>query len=75
MMKTSHGQVMIGLMVKNKLKERRRTVVWFAAQLECSRTNVYKIFAKSSIDTEELFRISKILDFDFFKVYSDRLHG
>ncbi len=75
MMKTNHGQVMIGPMVKNKLKERRHTVVWFAAQLGCSRTNVYKIFAKPSIDAEELFKISKILDFDFFKVYSDRLHG
>lgn len=74
-MKTNHGHVIIGPLVKEKLKERRRTVVWFAARLGCSRTNVYKIFGKPSIDAEELYKISKILDFDFFKVYSDCLNG
>lgn len=63
----------IGTAVKTKLKASKLTVVWFAEQLGCSRTNVYKIFNKHSIDTEELFKISRILDFDFFKLYSDKL--
>lgn len=73
MMKNNLGPVTIGTIIRSKLKERRHTVVWFAEQLGCSRTNVYKIFAKPSIDTEELFKISKILDFDFFKAYSEKL--
>lgn len=74
--RANNGAVVIGAMIRSKLKERRHTVVWFAAQLGCSRTNVYKIFAKPSIDTEELFKISRILDFDFFKAYTEKLnHG
>lgn len=60
----------IGVIIREKLKERGKPVVWFARQLSCSRTNVYKIFDKCSIDTNELMRISKILDYDFFKLYS-----
>lgn len=47
-----------------------------AQQLSCSRTNLYKIFKKQSIDTSELLRISRILDYDFFKLYSEEFsHG
>lgn len=44
-------------------------MVWFAGELSCSRTNVYKIFSKPSIDTGDLVRISRILDYNFFEVY------
>lgn len=63
----------IGLLIRQKLKERKRTIVWLAENLSCSRTNVYKIFDKRSIDTDYLLRISDILDYDFFKLYSDEL--
>lgn len=42
------------------------TVVWFARQLNCDRRNIYNIFSRQSIDTELLFRISKILNHNFF---------
>ncbi len=63
----------IGILIRQKLKERKRTIVWLAEKLSCSRTNVYKIFDKRSIDTDYLLRISDILDYDFFKLYSDEL--
>lgn len=53
------------------MEEHQKTVVWLAEQLSCSRTNVYKIFDKYSVDTEMLARISTILDFDFFSLYSE----
>lgn len=65
--------ISIGEMIRQVLKKRKRTVVWFAEELSCSRTNIYKIFAKHSIDTYDLLRISKILDYDFFQVYSEEL--
>ena len=67
--------VNIGEIIKQKLKERRKTVVWLAREMSCSRTNIYKIFEKSSIDTAELLRISSILEYDFFAVYSEQLGG
>ncbi len=63
----------IGTLIRQKLKERKRTIVWLAENLSCSRTNVYKIFDKRSIDTDYLLRISDILDYDFFQLYSDEL--
>lgn len=65
--------VHIGELIKQTLKQRRKSVVWFAGELSCSRTNVYKIFSKQSIDTYDLMRISRILDHDFFEVFSKEL--
>ncbi len=56
----------IGHIIQTTLKEQGRTVVWFARQLCCDRTNVYKIFSKDSIDTGLLYKISTILGVDFF---------
>ena len=63
----------IGPIIKQKLKERKKTIVWLAENLSCSRTNVYKIFNKRSVDTADLLRISDILDFDLFELYSKEL--
>lgn len=63
----------IGKQIKLKMEEYQKTVVWLAEQLSCSRTNVYKIFDKYSVDTEMLARISNILDFDFFSLYSKEM--
>lgn len=63
----------VGELIRQQLAEQGRTVVWFAKKLSYSRTNVYKIFEKSSIDTELLLRISNILGYDFFTAYSDFL--
>ena len=65
----------IGELIKQTLKQRRKSVVWFAGELSCSRTNVYKIFSKQSIDTFDLYRISKILDYNFFEIYYKELQN
>ena len=62
----------IGTRIRKQLNERHQTVVWLARQLACSRTNVYKIFDKSNLDTALLMRISIILNYDFFKLYSEQ---
>jgi len=63
----------IGKLIQEKLAEKNQTVVWLSQQIPCSRTNIYKIFNKNSIDTEMLYRISQILEFDFFQYYSDSI--
>jgi hypothetical protein len=63
----------IGQLIRQQVDEQGKTVVWFARQLSYSRTNVYKIYEKSSIDTDVLLRISNILHYDFFKLYSEGL--
>lgn len=60
----------IGSLIRQKLQEQGRTVTWFAFVLHCDRTNVYKIFQKSSIDSSLLYRISCVLNYDFFAEYT-----
>lgn len=63
----------IGISIKQELERQERTVSWFARKLCCERSNVYSIFKRSSIDTDMLLRISKILHRNFFKAYVDEL--
>lgn len=61
--------VHIGQLIEQELRRQRRSVLWFAKELYCDRTNVYKLFRKES--TLLLYRISCILSHDFFKYYTD----
>ncbi len=58
----------IGKMIKRVFDRQPKShnIVWFANKLNCQRANIYKIFNKRSIDAQQLFNISKILDHDFF---------
>lgn len=61
----------IGEIIRLTVKQQGLTTVWLARQLSCSRTNVYKIYAQYSLDTNTLRRISIILKTDFFALYSE----
>lgn len=65
----SNTMLHIGELIRKKMKEQHKSVVWLAKQLSCSRNNVYKILDKYSLDTELLVKISILLDFDFLSVY------
>ena len=62
--------VHIGTLIKAELDRQERTVSWFARKLNCDRSNIYKIFKRSTIDTDLLLRISTVLACDFFSVYT-----
>ncbi len=63
-----------GQLIKRTLDDQGRSVTWFAAQLCCTRPNVYKIFHKESVDVKLLWRISCILGHNFFLEISDSIH-
>ena len=70
---TNYGNnsLVIGERIKQELKRQGKTSVWLAKQLGCHRTNIYKVYAKSTIDTGMLLHICKLLQYDFFKLYSE----
>lgn len=41
--------------------------------MNCTRTNMYKIFNKENLDVDILWRASCILDCDLFSYISDKL--
>ncbi|MBO7645683.1 MAG: XRE family transcriptional regulator [Prevotella sp.] len=61
----------IGQILKEKLKEDGKSVVWLARELGCHRTNIYNLFDKYSIDTQLLERISIIMRNNFFDLYKE----
>ena len=63
----------IGQLIREELKKQGRTVSWFTKQLNFSRSNVYKIFEKPTLDTAMLMQISKLLNVDFFQYYTEEL--
>lgn len=67
-MATEHhtfSKTFIGEIIKNKVDESGMNYAEFARKLNCSRTTVYNIFKKKSLDIDMLMTISKILDYDF----------
>ncbi|MBO5272617.1 MAG: helix-turn-helix transcriptional regulator [Muribaculaceae bacterium] len=56
----------IGRHIQATLRKNNMTVTRFAEKLNCTRPNVYKIFAKKNIDIELLWHISQVLKHDFF---------
>ena len=61
----------IGHIIKQELRNQGRTITWLAKQLEYSRQNTYKILNRPWIYTDLLLKISDILNYDFFKCFSD----
>lgn len=56
----------IGQLIKEEVGRQQIPIVEFAEKIKCGRTNVYKIFEKSSIHLDQLATISKVLNRNFF---------
>ncbi len=59
----------IGKLIEKKLREKGISVSEFARRIATNRNNVYDIFARKSVDTSLLKKISQVLEFDFFLYY------
>lgn len=56
----------IGQLIEEEVR-RQMSITEFADKIMCGRQNVYKIFEKPSIHLDQLARISKVLNRNFFK--------
>jgi transcriptional regulator with XRE-family HTH domain len=65
-------EIHVGEAIKRRLKEKGLKVTEFADAIHCSRTNVYTLFKRRSIDMELLSRISGVLEHDFVSAYCTR---
>jgi hypothetical protein len=62
-------QLHIGSKIREVLDKSHFSVVEFADRINKSRTVVYDIFERESLDSKLLFTISKVLNCDFFSFY------
>ena len=63
----------IGEEIKNHLNARKLPVAWLATKLGCDASALRKALKKSWLTTDLLFRISLLLQKDFFACYSQIL--
>lgn len=59
----------IGKKIKEVVTAKEISVALFAKKINKSRTVVYNIFERESIDSLLLYKISEVLDFNFFALY------
>ena len=64
------GSIHIGHLIQAQLKAGQRSVGWLAREIGCSRNHLYKVFRKPSLDSDLLLRISKAMQFNFFRYYT-----
>jgi predicted transcriptional regulator len=64
----------VGHIIKAVFDEQGRTVQWFAKQMNCNRTNVYKLFEKQHLNSEIIARASKALNHNFFLDLSQKIN-
>lgn len=69
-MEATSSDIHIGHIIQKQLKTDKRSVGWLAREIGCTRNHVYKIFNKSSLDSDLILRISKAMNFNFFQDYS-----
>ena len=62
----------IGQEILKEVKAKYPTVAAFARELCKSSSATYEIFGKTSLDTDLLLKVSKLLDRDFFREFSEK---
>ena len=63
----------IGELIRDELRRQQKTNTWLAGQIGVTPRTINKIFLKEVIDTAQLTHISKALNHDFFKYFSETL--
>ena len=66
--------VHIGKLIKLKLSESNLSIADFAEAIHKTRTTVYDIFNRKSIDIDLLVTISEVLQFDFISYATGLKH-
>jgi DNA-binding Xre family transcriptional regulator len=67
------NEVNIGAEVEKVAKTRRMSSASIAKKLGKARSNMNHIFKRKTIDTDLLYKLCIILDFNFFDLYADSL--
>lgn len=63
----------IGKLIENEIRKQQLDVSKTAKKLHLSRTNLYNVFSRTTIDISLLSRFSKVLNHNFFQDLADNL--
>jgi len=63
----------IGQMIKSAVKEREIEISRICNFLKCTEEEIQKMYESKGLDTEILLKWSKLLEYDFFRIYSQHM--
>jgi len=66
-------EINIGNLIKLVAKEKNITNDRLCNYLKISEIELFKLYQSESVDTEILLQCSKLLEYDFFRIYSQHL--
>lgn len=66
-------QIDIGSVIRDELRRQGHTNALLAERIGVTPRTLQKLFNKPSLDTQQLFVISRVLGVDLFLVYSNAL--
>lgn len=66
-------KIHIGEMIEKRVKETKVDIVRACNFLKCSEQDIIEIYKSKSIDSELLLKWSKLLQYDFFRIYSQHI--
>ena len=66
-------QIHIGYIIRDELRRSGHTNQWLADRIGITPRTLQKLFNKPSIDTQQLFLISRALGVDLFACYSKNI--
>ncbi|MGE8555492.1 MAG: transposase [Chryseobacterium jejuense] len=69
----NYKNIHIGNLIEKAVSESNITLSRICNFLHCSEKEVRKMYICSSLDTEILLKWSKLLEYDFFRIYSQHL--
>lgn len=72
-MKTSFKEIHIGNLIQKCVEERGEDMDRICTFLNRTEAEVNMMFTSSTIDTDSLLRWSKLLQYDFFRIYTQHL--
>lgn len=72
-MRFNYKDIHIGNLLQKAVLEKEITTEQICIFLNVSESKLHEIFQSKSLDTELLLRWSKLLEYDFFRIYSQHL--
>lgn len=67
--------ILIGKKIKEVINEKGLIISIIAEKLGISHSNLHHIFQRNTIDTQLLLRISLVLDYNFFDLYTEEFNS
>ncbi|SDI32082.1 transposase [Chryseobacterium jejuense] len=69
----NYKNIHIGNLIEKAVSESNITLSRICNFFHCTEKEVHKMYSSSSLDTEFLLKWSKLLEYDFFRIYSQHL--